>query len=174
MNDLISKNFDAIIGITGTLLGVILGAVLNQISKRGKLKIFQKKFQFSYLKRSESGHYEAQKGITEDTESASASFDIDLYNSSSDQKIGRDIFLVFIKDRIEKKLTIKDLSTRRPSSFSVIIDQLENFNVPPKTLENLKLETYIEKQDLKLLNGANIFFEFKDERNKIRRFRIKQ
>ena len=172
MREILSNNTNAIIGIIGTLLGVILGAVINQIYRYGSLKLYPKNFRMAFLKRSESGHYSEQNKIDSDTESVTIYFDLDLYNSSSEQKIGRETLLVLLKDGKEKKEVIKDLSTRRPTSYSFKTDQLESFNIPPKTLENLKLEAYFKKEDLSWMEGSIFLFEYKDHKNKIKRKKL--
>lgn len=88
MNDL-----NAFFGIIGTLLGTILGWLLNQLSSKGKLKIFPAKWEdeLYYL-------YAGCKRTAEAVEQIqyySYQCELDIYNSSSEPRIMRDVHVIF-------------------------------------------------------------------------------
>jgi hypothetical protein len=163
---------NAIIGIIGTLSGVILGALINQISRSGSLNIYSHDFHIDISKQTGYGSLESQNQIDSETISVSVNFNLDLFNSSSQQKVGREIFLVINKDRKEIKEIIHDMSTIQYTQYSSRTDQLVNFNIPPKTIKNLKLTTYIKKEYYEWINGSTFFFEFRDSKNKKKRLKL--
>lgn len=172
MTELPCNYWNAIIGIIGTLSGVILGAIINQIARSGGLKIYSNDFNISFEKQSEHGDLVPQDQIDSKTISVSIEFCLDLFNSSSQQKVGREICLVLKKDGKELNEKIKDLSTIRYSQYSSHTDQLINFNIPPKTIENLKLAAYIKKENYDWIEGSIFFFEFRDSKNKRKRIKL--
>lgn len=70
MNELIKENFSAIIGVLGTLLGVILGFILEKFARRGKIKVYQKEVQSSIFKPDMAGRLIKTKEINSKIEKA--------------------------------------------------------------------------------------------------------
>ncbi len=173
MIEFVQNHSDSIIGILGTLLGVVVGAIINQVSRSGKLKIFPKNVHIDILKQDGYGASKVQDKVDFDTSSVSISFSLDIHNSSSEQKNGRDIFLVIRKDGQEIKSNIKDLSTLQYTNHLLHTDQFENFNIPAKTVDSLKLRSFLEKDNYSWIEDSTLYFEFRDSKNRLRRIKLK-
>ena len=87
MTELIKENISSIIGIIGTLLGVILGAILESFSRRGKIKLFQKSLNYTFQERTDSGGFSSiGNSITSNTDNLSVSVELEIFNTSSQSK----------------------------------------------------------------------------------------
>ena len=113
------------ISILGTLLGVLLGAFLNNLSRRGRIKIFQNNISIYFEERDDYGGYIPKKEITDKTVSVSVKMNLDLYNTSSySRKIARNIKMKF--------------KGEHGTSFSNL-NNLNNINLLPNELMNLSI-----------------------------------
>lgn len=125
MSDIFHYSSSPFISILGTLLGVLLGAFLNNLSRRGRIKIFQNDISIYLLERDDYGGYIPKKEITDKTVSVSVKMNLDLYNTSSySRKIARDI-----KMKVNTK----------PNNYFVDIHNLNNINLLPNELMNLSI-----------------------------------
>lgn len=170
MRSFLYSHYDAFIGIFGTLSGVILGAIINQYSRRGKLIIFKKDFKIEISKQSKNGSFQKQDKLDIDTSIVSINFELDIQNTSTDQKNGREVYFVIRNKKYvgikDIKLGIKDLGTLDYSSGISHIKSLEYFNIPPKTILNYKLYTSVRKEDYHYIENASFYFEYKDNKNR--------
>src|SRR5690554_730103 len=140
MLDTFSYCTSPFISILGTLLGVLLGAFLNRLSRRGEIKIFQNNLSINIAKRDSSGGYSPQKEITENTVSVSVVLNFDFYNTSSyTRKIARDIKLNIINDKSNYKLRLKNDDTTKVIARMIHKDEIKNINLLPNELRNINL-----------------------------------
>ena len=140
----------ALIGVLGTLLGTILGWILNSLANRGKLILSLKNFETSITKNTASG----QKNCTNLNEADFFIFSlaIDIYNSSSSNKIMQNVKLVFVG----KKTTL-------------FIYDLPNNNIEPKTIKNFTYKNCMGKRENfknKLTLPTSIYLHYTNEKGR--------
>lgn len=125
MSDIFYNSSSPFISVLASLLGVLLGFFLNNLSRRGRIKIFQNNISIYYSEREPSGGFSRQKEMTDKTVSVSVKMNLDLYNTSSySRKIARDI-----KMKVNTK----------PNNYFVDIHNLNNINLLPNELMNLSI-----------------------------------
>ena len=167
---------EALFGIIGTILGTILGWLLNSISTKGKLVFSVAKWEDSFQRNGSMGCMEPSKSI-EETEVYSYNLLLDVYNSSADTLIMRDIRIVFSDGNQDvHSSTPKNDSTRRTSSHMSFYDDIIPVNVPPKSVLQLHLHDGEWKNEHKMdfiWKTKKVFFAYKDMKNNERRFLIK-
>ena len=81
---------EAIFGIVGTILGTILGWLLNSISNKGKLVFSVASWEDSFQRNDNMGSMVPSNSI-EETQVYSYKLFLDVYNSSAETLIMRDI-----------------------------------------------------------------------------------
>lgn len=166
---------DAVIGVIGTILGTILGWVLNSISSRGKLEIFISSWNEEF-KYNDMGVMIPSKS-KEQTEYYHYNLTLDLYNSSGETKIMRNIEVVF-SDRksIVYKSIPKDDDTKRCSGPLTFYDDVVPLNIPPKTITQLRLHdgSWHSGDGLEFIwNTQTIYLTYFDEKGKEKKVNIK-
>lgn len=125
MSDIFYNSSSPFISVLASLLGVLLGFFLNNLSRRGRIKIFQNNISIYCLERDEYDGYIPKKEITDKTVSMSVKMNLDLYNTSSySRKIARDIKMKF--------------KGEHGTSFSNL-HNLNNINLLPNELMNLSI-----------------------------------
>ena len=129
----------ALIGVGATIAGTVLGWMLNNLSNRGKLNIFVFSWNDSFEHTNSIGAM-VPCSKREEVQCYTYEVSFDLYNSSGNTKIMRNIQIVFTdgKDDIEKH-TPKDDATKRYSHPMVFYDDVEPINIPPKAVIKLDL-----------------------------------
>lgn len=165
----------ALIGVGATIAGTVLGWLLNNFSNRGKLKVFVSswKDEFRYNKMGEMVPCSRQ----EEVECYTFHVSFDLYNSSGDTKIMRNIEIVFNdgKNDIQKKRPDND-ATKRYSHPMTFYDKVEPINIPPKVVFKLDLHDGAWDQDGEIdfiWKTNKVYLTYLDERNKTNRVLIK-
>lgn len=165
----------ALIGVVATLLGTILGWLLNNLSNRGKLSIYTSswKDEFEYNKTGEMVYCSKK----EEVECYTFRVSFDLYNSSGNTKIMRNIMIVFNdgKNDIIQKVPDDD-STKQYSCRTNFYDKVEPINIPPKAVIKLDLHDYVWDKDGALdfiWKTKKVYLVYTDEKNKTRRMLIK-
>lgn len=163
----------AIIGVIGTILGTILGWFLNSISNKGKLKLYITSWEdeFEYL---ESGCIAPSHSI-EQTESYSYRLELDIYNSSGEPKIMRNIAIIFNdgKSDIHKSIP-QDVGTRRVSGYMAFYDDILPLNIPPKTVLHIQLLKSNHDHELDYIwNTKRIYLTYTDTKGRDKRMIIK-
>ena len=172
MLELLEKYFVEIIGITGTLLGVLLGAFLNRLSRIGRVKIYINNVKYSFSERDDFGGYKSVETISPKTERLNINVELDVINTSEySKKIMRDISFVISNTNFKKMNTVDDNSTRRSSSGMIKINELKFINLQPKELINLNLSTQFNEDFEKIL-GSKWFLEYKKLNNRKEKIRI--
>ena len=92
---------EAMVGVIGTILGTVLGWFLNSISNRGRIKLFVSSWENEFRCRNEYGDM-VKPPAPEKVEYFSCSFALDIYNSSGEPKIMRNIQIAYYGWRPER------------------------------------------------------------------------
>lgn len=166
----------ALLGILGTLGGTILGWFLNNLSQYGKLNIFisswKDKFEYN-----ETGCMILSTSIDQ-TEDYSYSISLDLYNSSGETKIMRNIEIIFSNGKEELYCSIpKDDATKRIGSAFINYDDIMPINIPPKSIIHIKLLNWLSESDdtLKYIwDTTHIYLRYINEKNRKKKVLIKK
>ena len=168
----ICDNLGTIIGVLGSLLGAVIGWWLNNISRRGKLT--------AYVDNGINGEF-----VTEDELPATSleksqyfnyKFNIEIYNSSSDTKIMRDIKITFSNNSKQNFNVIPyDKSLMISGRAAPIHKFVGLFNIPPKTAIGAELYGYIDKEQLsKIFETTAVYLSYRDERNKYKKILVEK
>lgn len=136
----------AAIGVIGTLVGTILGWALNNLSSMGKLRIYvcswEDSFTFYHMGR------EVASNSIEETKCYSFNTSLDLYNSSGETKIMRDIRIVFTDGKnVLWSATPNDQDTRLSAAHTIHFDEVAPINVPPKVVSKLNLQNGVWEEE---------------------------
>lgn len=166
----------ALIGVWGTLLGTLLGWCLNSLSQKGKLSIYISSWEDSFKHNNSWGEM-VPCHKREDVQSYQYKLSIDLYNSSGNTKIMRNIQVIFSDGKNDiMTQTPKDDATKRFSSPMILYDDIAPINIPPKAVIKIDLHdgAWNEKGKLDFLwKSKKVFLAYTDEKNKVRRKLIK-
>ncbi len=162
----------AIIGVFGTLAGIILGFILNRIIKTGKLKFYINDMKIVFSVPDGYGGANETEAVTETSKSATIIIDFDIYNQSSDYKIMREICFSLEHEGKSRTFEMMDLATRRTPSQITFIDRLVVLTVPPKSLLKYSTESIIT-DDLYKVKGSKKFIQYRDHKNKLKTINIK-
>lgn len=165
----------ALIGVGATIIGTVLGWLLNNLSNRGKLNIFVSSWEDNFEYNSLGEMIPCSK--CEEVENYSYKVSFDLYNSSGNTKIMRNIQIVFTDGKVDlKKYTPMDDATKNYSQSLIFYDKVGPVNIPPKAVIKLNLHdgTWSENGKLNFIwKSKKIYLIYTDERNKLRRKLIK-
>ena len=159
----------AIISVVGTLAGTALGWFLNNLSQRGKLRIyvsaFKEVFQYNNMGRM------AQSSSIEQTDYYGYKLTLDLYNASGTPKIMRNLTVVFSDGKHDLFKSIpKDDETRRSSGPAFFYDDVGPINIPPKRIIQLSLHSGAHKRDGGLdfiWKTKKVYLTYTNEKNKL-------
>lgn len=166
----------ALIGVFGTLLGTLLGWWLNSLSQKGKLSLYIASWEDKF-EHNELGEMVRSSNKAE-AELYSCKVALDIYNSSAETKIMRNVQLVFASDNREiRACTPNDHTSERFVARSHRYDKIGPINIPPKTVINITLSSYEWKKDNSLQDYweiNNIYLRYIDEKNKTRKIPILQ
>ena len=149
----------SIIGIIGTLAGTILGYFLNRLDRRGKIKFLQKKISF-FLSPHRSK--EGKKLMTLFYTS------IDIYNSSRDPKVLRDLKLIIVdKKKIISKHGI--MLPEEPNYLDIITLEAKKhirLNAESFDIDGYPIPTYSP--------NLKFYFEYFTESNSRKKIKISE
>lgn len=146
-----SEILTAVIGVGGTLAGTILGWILNGVSQRGSLKVFLFSWGDSFEYNLKG--YMVPSTSKEQTESYHFNGVLDIYNSSRDTKIMRNISIVFSDGKNDLKIfTPKDDATRYSIGHLTQYLNVSPINIPPQSVKQVKLLDGIWKDKSESLN----------------------
>ena len=129
-----------VIGIFGTLAGAVLGWLLNNVSRRAKLKILIAGYFEEFQSENEMGEIAGSNSFSE-VEVYFYILSLDAYNSNSDNRSMGDFKVEYQNGR---KLVLVDVSKNGESrrsvagSINLYID-VPAINVPPKSMVRLLL-----------------------------------
>ena len=146
----------ALVGVAGTLAGTILGWILNQLSNRGKVSFLLNEIRPFFHK-------------TDDGGKISINVNVDIINTSGNQKVIRNIKAVFYKSKrkiLEDNVYVKEINIEKNNAgfFSL--------NCYPKSMKNILLsmsELSFETADepKNFFKDVSLYFEYFDEKDKI-------
>lgn len=156
------SNQSAIIGVSGALLGVILGFILNQAVRMGRIKVFVNTINRAILNKDENGNPYVTDSIEPNSESVTIYLNLDFYNTSSfKRKIGRDFFVIFRTTKGYKKLEMSDK----------LGGKLKIINLEPNELVNRNLQVCLDNE-LEIYKDFDFYLEYKNSKNRTIRKRI--
>lgn len=159
----------ALIGSMGTVLGTVLGWALSAFSRRGRLSLYLSAYHESF-EFNNDGVISSPSSF-DDTEAYFYQLSLNVYNSSCDTKIIRDLRIEFLNGKEAAISSIpKDSDTERPISGGIIFHRdFETLNVPPKSVVPLHLQGGPWRPELenfeKLNSVDNIRIAYKSEKN---------
>ncbi len=167
MIKIIQENISEIIGVSGTLLGTILGFFLSQIVRMGKIKIFKNQVNHKlFIRNSSGGLLHQVNSLTDNVVELKIFFDIDVLNSSDySRQIMRDIKLIIPNKNIKQEHTFINEKTRKFNGISTVVDKLQNIVLNPRELRNLELSVSFNN-NIGLILNSKWFLEYKDLKNK--------
>ena len=174
INSMDGSVFTAQLGVAGTLLGTILGWLLNHFSQKGKLNVYVRLWQDSF----QHNHKGIMSTCTSAAQAAYYSCDLslDVYNSSAETRIMRNIQIVFAKGKTEIMVrTPDDRKTERFGAGCTKCDTVGPINIPPKSIVTVDLH-YGEWDENKSIENYwkvnKIFLRYTDEKNKVKKIPI--
>lgn len=164
----------AIIGVVATILGTVLGWILNNLSNKGKLCFYIKQWsdKFECNKAGEM----TQCDSIDDAECYSFKLNMDVYNSSAVTKIMRNIQVVFANGKNTIRAVIpKDSATRNLIARTNHYDDVEPINISPKKVFNIELCNWKWDKDKSIrdyLNTTNVYIQYTDEKNRTKKIKV--
>lgn len=163
---------EAMVGIIGTILGTVLGWFLNSISNRGKIKLFVSSWENEFWRRNDYGEM-AKTPAPEKIEWYSCSFALDIYNSSGEPKIMRNIQIAYNNGKSDViKHIPQDEDSRRNSSGLILYDDITPLTIPAKSIFQIHLRDGLWHESTEfpsLWNVERIYLLYTDENNKEKR-----
>lgn len=162
---------EAIIGVIGTVVGTILGWVLNNISQRGKLSVYISQwsddFDYNHVTISD-------ENAIQETHCYSYKLAVDIYNSSAETRIMRDVRVVFKRDKNELysvNPNYKSETKTAPGGVALTTHtKIDTVNISPKSVVSFNLYNHIYNR----LGSTDCFWEvnnilltYRNEKNKL-------
>ncbi|MCQ4922264.1 hypothetical protein NE686_04150 [Tissierella carlieri] len=158
-------------GIIGAILGSATTLIVtDMLKKRGQLKIYLITYKDKFQTFKDVGCSMGNKE-DEDFYGYSVKYVIQVYNKSDTPKIMRDFKFVFFKNKKEIYSIVPDNEdTRRYSSYTTNINEMEISNIAPKEIQVLKQSIYIMYEVLDRIEGSDrIELQYRDEKDKKRK-----
>lgn len=171
----------ALIGVGATIAGTILGWGLNCLSNLGKLNIYVSSWNDEFCK-DDTGEIKTAK-MKEEVGYYGYKGTLDIYNSSTQTKIMRNIRVCFCDDEKElKEITPYDDSTLTRSTPRVPAhyDAIGVLNIPPKSVITISIHRGLWENKEKnisldfLWNSKKIYIKYINENGKTKSFKIKE
>ena len=159
----------------GTLLGVVLGAFLNRISRIGRVKFYINKIECSFPEGGDGyGGFFTSESLTPKTNYMSITIDIDIINTSEfTKKILRDIKFTVVDKGFNRIRYLKDNSALIIPNRVLLEDDLKFINLQPKEIRDLKFSVHFS-DDLERVLNSKWYLEYKNPNNRIRRIKIER
>ena len=162
----------ALIGVGATIAGTILGWILNALSNSGSLKVFVSFWKDSFKYLSSFGVMVPCVNRAE-VQDFSYKVSLDLYNSSGNIKIMRNIRIVFSDGKHDIKIeTPLNDAPKRSSPPICFYDKVGPINIPPKTVINIMFHGGASNQNGELdfiWKSKKVYLLYTDEKNRLRR-----
>ena len=158
----------AILGFVATLSGTVLAWLLNRLSQKGKIRLFVKKWEESYRKPDGYGGFKECE--REEAEYYHYNLSLDIYNSSCETRIMRDIHVLYMDK--SKKLFLsnpKGNATRGSSHSLVQCDEISVVNIQAKSVAASDLRGGLNngKEEWRFLSCADrVMLMYIDEKNR--------
>lgn len=163
---------ESMIGVVGTILGTVLGWFLNSISNRGKIKIYVSAWDEQFQARGDSGGFTVSKSIGE-VAYYSCRFALDIYNSSGEPKIMRNIRIIYNDGKNDLMEHVpNDDGTKVLSSGVIRYNKVIPLTIPSKSVLQIPLCDSILKPSHEIhmmWNTMKIYLSYTDERNREKR-----
>ena len=167
----ITEIVTTLIGVGGTIAGTILGWILNSISQKGKLKISVSSWK-DYFEYNNIGSM-VPSASKEQTELYHFEVVLDIYNSSKNAKIMRNIKIVFCDKKKElKSLIPNDNSSKRTSGPISFYDEVSSLNIAPQTVQQIKLHNGVWKQNNEIdfiWDTQKVYLLYENDKEKTKR-----
>ena len=161
----------AIIGVGGTLLGTILGWLLNNLSRKGKLNTYVLSWKDSFEYNS-LGSMIPSKSV-EQTELYYYTLALDIHNSSSEPRIMRDIKIVFSNGKTDVYTEVPDDdSSKRHSGPITLYDKVLPQTIPAKSVFHISLrggKWKSDTEDLYIWSVKRVYLEYINDKNRKKR-----
>ena len=158
----------AIIGVGGTIIGTILGWILNNISRSGWLHFF---FQISGLPTKGDGYggYMGCKKLN-DADRYTCFIDLDIYNKKADYKTVKGLQVQFCYNS-KNGFSIKPLVKKNKNDTKS--ETIDIINIPPKQTISLYFTVNFNKQDFnKLRKVRKLNCVIKMKKTKLKRCQL--
>ena len=161
------ETIGAIIGVSGTIVGIIIDRVITAFANRGKLVFYVKDWTKSY--------YRLDLGVPMITDCSTEafeckySFSIDIYNRSGNIKIARDIQIEFRNGRKELFSMVPQQKVEDKFEF------IKPINVPSKTICCIDAYFFVMKEDnpFQLLEEYDkVYLKYRNEKGRIKKIKI--
>lgn len=171
MNESIGAIIGAVIGVSGTLLGTVLGWILNNLSSKGKLRIYYSKWNGTFTSRA-FGAVSSCNDIKK-AECYRYQFLLDVFNSSAQSKIMRELYVVFYDGKkVICANAAKDKNSLNGEKRILTYSDFPPITIPPKTVLQLSLVgsvgfDMVSQNDL--MKTKKIVLEYKNEKNQKKR-----
>lgn len=165
----------ALIGVGATIVGTVLGWGLNNFSNRGNLNIYISSWKDEFQK-NDAGEINSAKKRSE-VEYYQFNASLDIYNSSGETRIMREVEIAYYYDRtLLKTLIPLDDATRKGTNqcIPVHFDELGVLNIPPKSVVSISIHKGMwdiggKEGTLNFLwKTNNIKIRYRNEKNKIK------
>lgn len=150
----------ALIGVGATIAGTVLGWILNNLSNKGKINIYVSSWKDSFLNPDLMGGM-AKCCNKNEVKLYKFSALCDLYNSSANQKIMRDIKICFSDGKNDLKVINRNII----------------LNIPPKTVLKKDFGGRLFNSDINISfiwKTKKIYLVYTNEKNKTERILIKE
>lgn len=168
------NNSDAVFGIVGTILGTVLGWILNQLSSKGKLKIFPAKWEDELYNR--YAGYKRNAETVEQIQHYSYRCELDIYNSSTEPRIMRDVHVIFKNKKVTLLSSVPfDEETLHDDSRFAFYDEITPITVSAKSAVRIKIrnsEQSGEGRESFIWNTKRIYLTYRNEKNRLKRVLI--
>jgi hypothetical protein len=160
------------IGVGGTILGTILGYLLNSWNNKGKLYFTNIKWEEKYQKSSDFGEIIDSK--KEDAEYYNFILTCNIYNSCNNIKIMKEIKMgLFYNNNLIYEFVPEDKLTERYSEPFYIRDKITPVNIAPKSVIALSLTKWLREDELKNLFSTNIIkLTYENEKGKRKTIKV--
>ena len=143
-------------------VSTLFGVWLSNLSRKGQIKIYLSNEECCRCsKKTDTG---IDKSAFPDVDMALFSYSLDVYNSSSDNKIIRDVVILLCD---KKKILRKD----RPDRIVIVSSLSEQpnnklFNIRPKELAQINVDVRLKKEVFDFTTANRIYMEYCDESKK--------
>lgn len=154
-----------IIGIVGTLLGLIVSEIIKRV---GNIKFIKENIEAKFLKKSRSGLSDDKIG-KENADMFECDLNLQIYNNKDIPKIFNKLNFVFKDSNISlRENNIKDRETRCDDFGIIRYNDISNIIINPKSLKEIKMRTYIYK-NIDELKNCKMYLQYCDiSNNKIK------
>ncbi|MBQ3055088.1 MAG: hypothetical protein IJC88_03185 [Oscillospiraceae bacterium] len=154
-----------------SIISTLFGFWLSNTARKGRIKIYVNNDEeiVHCVKKTDEGSIES---VFPDTNRASFIFSLDVYNSSSDNKIIRDVYILLCD---KKKVLYRDKAVDAFIRISSASEQTSNklINIRPKELTRVSVKATLNKESFDFTKTNRIYMEYQDEKQKTHKVLLK-